>query len=102
MTDSLTTGNLLKAAIVRMLAYVSDAGDSLHVLCGDRVFVRRAPDDVAMPYVVITKRNGATDPDFSNLREEFELECLAVASDPQVAELAGDLAENALLTWHES
>lgn len=97
------SSDLLQSAVAHLITYVNDRGDSIGTLCGDpshaRVFIRGAPDDVTMPYIVLTKAVGASDPECSNLTEEVEIDARCVDSDPERVELLGDLAQQAFLTW---
>jgi hypothetical protein len=96
------SSDLLQAAVAHLIAYVSDRGDSIGTLCGNpnaRVYVRGAPDTVTMPYIVLTKAVGQSDPDLSNLCEDIEIDARAVDSDPVRVELLGDLLQQAFLTW---
>lgn len=96
------TTDVLKAAVARLLAYVSDAGDSLQTICNGHGYYRGAPDNVTGPYFVVTRVGGETDPEFNNLKEEFELDILLVDSDAERVELMADLAVAAMITWRVS
>lgn len=100
--SSVTTEDQYKTIVSRLRAFVSDAGASINTLCSDRVYVRRAPDDCVLPYGVILKSPGETDPDDANLREDFDVETIWFGTTQKQAELLADLAEGALLTWQES
>jgi hypothetical protein len=102
VTLVLQSSDLLQAAVARLIAYVNDRGDSIGVLCGDRVYVRMAPDTVAKPYIVLTKAGSESDPEYSNLRKDIEIDALCVSDDGQEVELLGDLVEQVFLTWRIS
>jgi hypothetical protein len=102
MPNVFETADFLQAARDRVKEFVSARGDSIGTICGERIFLRMAPDNVAMPYVVVTLDGSESDPGFSNLKREFQLGILGVSSDPQESELLADLGEAALLTWRNS
>ena len=101
-----TTSAQLKAAIARLLAYSDDSGRDVADFVTDRLYVSQAPENAPHPYIVVRKASGATDPEYGNLLEEFELEidCWGRPrhSKEQETELIADLCEGAMLTWHES
>lgn len=103
------TGNLIKTAIARILAYTQDGGTTVTTYVGSgssaRVYVSKAPDDAQYPYVVLRKMESESDPDYPNLREEYVIEAMCYGrprSKEQETEQIADLVEEALLTWHES
>lgn len=96
------TASFLQAARERVRTFVSDRGDSVSTICQDRVYIRSAPDTADKPYIVLRPIGGESDPELSNLRKDVKIDVLAVADDPQRAELLADLGEAALLTWHVS
>jgi hypothetical protein len=102
MTLVLQTPDLLSAVVAQLIAFVSDRGQSIGTICSGHVYIRKAPDDVTKPYVVITKAVGESDPEYSNLLESFEIDALCVDDDPARVELLGDLAQQALLTFRYS
>jgi hypothetical protein len=102
MTLVLQTPDLLSAMVAQLIAFVSDRGQSIGTICNARVYIRKAPDDVAKPYIVITKAVGESDPEVSNLIETFEIDARCVDDDPARVELLGDLAQQALLTFRYS
>jgi hypothetical protein len=102
MTLVLQTPDLLSAVVAQLIAFVSDRGQSIGTICSGHVYIRKAPSDVAKPYVVITKAVGESDAEYANLLESFEIDALCVDDDPARVELLGDLAQQALLTFRYS
>lgn len=98
-----TTPNQIKTIVARILAYQNDAGQDVGDYVSDRVFVGAAPDSTTGTYIVLRKLRVETR-DF-NLCEDYDIEITAYSrplSKAQEVELVADLAEEALLTWHES
>jgi len=105
-----TTGDRQNTIRDRMLAFVDDAGRHIGQYVGTganaRIYHTQAPDPATYPYIVVRNSAGETDPEFANLFEEFDVE-ITVYHRPRgaaekEAELIADLAEAAILTWHES
>lgn len=101
-----STANLAKTAVTRVLAYQNDGGADVGDYVSDRVYVGRAPDNPSGTYIVLRLINIEDDPEYpQGLRLEFDVEITVYgrgASKAQEVETVLDLAEEALLTWHES
>lgn len=101
-----STVNLAKTAVARILAYQNDAGADVGDYVDTRVYANRAPDNTSGTYVVVRLINIEDDPDYpAGLRIEFDVEITVFgrgANKAQEVETVLDLAEEALLTWHES
>lgn len=104
MSDSTTAH--VDAAVEQLKAYVSPTtGETMARLVVGRVYAKQAPAGVQFPYVVVRKVNQSGDPEFSNLREAFDIEATCVHQSRDKlddCEAIADLAEQALLTWRES
>lgn len=100
-----STVNLVKTAIARILAYTNDGGASVGTYIGTRCYANRAPDNTSGTYIVVRLTNSEDDPELGGLRVEFDAEITVFgrgADKAQEVETVLDLAEEALLTWHES
>lgn len=91
-----TTVDLLKTIVARLRAAPASIA---------RVYVSQAPDTATFPYVVVRKINAQTDPQYSNTRENFDLEVMCFgrprSMEIQVEEIA-DAVIATLLKWVES
>lgn len=95
----------MKTAVARVLAYQNDAGADVGDYVSDRVYVGRAPDNTSGTYIILRQINVESDPDYPGLRDEFDIEITVFgrgAGKAQEVETVLDLAEEALITWHES
>lgn len=71
---------------------------------GGQVYISQAPDNATGLYVVLRKINTRSSPEYSNLRQSFDIEAMCFGrprSAEATVETIVDVVEQSLLTWQD-
>jgi hypothetical protein len=89
----------------RLLGFTPLVGDGLDTLLGNRLYIAQAPDDAAFPYATMRCINVNRDGAYQGYRMSLDVEVLFYAqprSQQQAVEGYADVADQALLGWHDA
>jgi len=100
-----STSALYATVRARLLGFTPLSGDTLQTILGGRVYHAEAPQSAVMPYAVITFLDRAVDGAFDSVRDVIMCEVQFYDAPRQqmgAIEDAADLADAALLRWHDA